>query len=146
MKLLRRKFLRLAAGAAALPAGSRIARAQAYPTRPVHLLVGAAPGGSLDILARLMGQWLSDKLGRQFIIENRTGAGVNVATEAVVRAAPDGYTLLMVSTPNATNTTLYEKLNFVFLRDISPVASMVSVPLVMIVHPSFPARFVSELP
>ena len=146
MKFARRKFLHLAAGAAALSALSQIARAQAYPTRPVRLLVGAAPGGSLDILARLMGQWLSDKLGRQFIIENRTGAGVNVATEAVVRAAPDGYTLLMVSTPNATNAILYEKLNFVFLRDISPVASMVSVPLVMIVHPSFPARFVSELP
>ena len=146
MKFARRKFLHLAAGAAALSALSQIARAQAYPTRPVRLLVGAAPGGSLDILARLMGLWLSDKLGRQFIIENRTGAGVNVATEAVVRAAPDGYTLLMVSTPNATNATLYEKLNFVFLRDISPVASMVSVPLVMMVHPSFPARFVSELP
>ena len=144
MKFPRRQFLHLAAGAAALPAGSRIARAQAYPTRPVRLLVGAAPGGSLDILARLMGQWLSDKLGRQFIIENRTGAGVNIATEAVVRAAPDGYTLLMVSTPNATNATLYEKLNFVFLRDISPVASMVSVPLVMMVHPSFPAGSVSE--
>jgi tripartite-type tricarboxylate transporter receptor subunit TctC len=140
----RRQFLHLAAGAAALPVVSRIAQAQAYPTRPVRLLVGAAPGGSLDILARLMGQWLSDKLGRQFIVENRTGAGVNVATEAVVRAAPDGYTLLMVSTPNATNATLYEKLNFVFLRDILPVASMVSVPLVMMVHPSFPARSVSE--
>jgi len=144
MKFARRKFLHLAAGAAAFSALSQIARAQAYPTRPVRLLVGAAPGGSLDILARLMGQWLSDKLGRQFIIENRTGAGVNIATEAVVRAVPDGYTLLMVSTPNATNATLYEKLNFVFLRDISPVASMVSVPLVMMVHPSFPAGSVSE--
>jgi tripartite-type tricarboxylate transporter receptor subunit TctC len=110
----------------------------------VRLLVGAAPGGSLDILARLMGQWLSDKLGRQFIIENRMGAGVNVATEAVVRAAPDGYTLLMVSTPNAINATLYEKLNFVFLRDISPVASVVSVPLVMMVHPSLPVHSVPE--
>jgi tripartite-type tricarboxylate transporter receptor subunit TctC len=144
MKLSRRQSLHFAAGAAALPAASRMASAQTYPTRPVRLLVGSAPGGSLDIVARLIGQWLSEQLGQQFIVENRTGAGVNVATEAVVRAAPDGYTLLMVSTPNATNATLYEKLNFVFLRDISPVASMVSMPLVMMVHPSFPARSVSE--
>jgi tripartite-type tricarboxylate transporter receptor subunit TctC len=144
MKLSRRQSLHFAAGAAALSTTSRIARAQTYPTHPVRLLVGAAPGGSLDIVARLIGQWLSERLGQQFIVENRTGAGVNVATEAVVRAAPDGYTLLMVSTPNATNATLYEKLNFVFLRDISPVASMVSMPLVMMVHPSFPARSVSE--
>jgi tripartite-type tricarboxylate transporter receptor subunit TctC len=144
MKLSRRQSLHLAAGVAALPAASRMAWAQTYPTRPVRLLVGSAPGGSLDIVARLIGQWLSERLGQQFIVENRTGAGVNVATEAVVRATPDGYTLLMVSTPNATNATLYEKLNFVFLRDISPVASMVSIPLVMMVHPSFPARSVSE--
>jgi tripartite-type tricarboxylate transporter receptor subunit TctC len=144
MKFPRRQFLHLAAGAAALPAASRIARAQSYPIRPVRLLVGAAPGGTTDIVARLIGQWLSDRLGRQFIIENRTGAGVNVATEAAVRAAPEGYTLLMVSAPNAINATLYEKLNFVFVRDISPIASMVSVPLVMMVHPSFPARSVPE--
>src|SRR5439155_9963279 len=140
----RRRFLSLTAGAAALPAFLRIARAQTYPSRPVRLLVGAAPGGTTDIVARLMSQWLSDKLGRQFIIENRPGAGINVATEAVVRAAPDGYTLLMVSTSHATNEMLYEKLNFVLLRDISPVASMVSLPLVMMVHPSFPARSIPE--
>ena len=110
----------------------------------MRLLVGAAPGGTTDIIARLIGQWLSGKLGRQFIIENRPGAGVNVATEAVVRAAPDGHTLLVVSTSHATNELLSEKVNFVLQRDISPVASMVSLPLVMMVHPSFPARSVPE--
>ena len=144
MKFSRHQVLHLAAGAATLPVASHMARAQAYPTRPVRIIVGAAPGGGFDITARLMGQRLSERLGRPFIIENRTGGGTNVATEAVVRAAPDGYTLLLVGTVNAINATLYEKLNFIFSRDISPVASVVSVPLVMMVHPSFPARSVSE--
>jgi tripartite-type tricarboxylate transporter receptor subunit TctC len=143
-KLPRRRFLHLAAGAAALPAMSRIARAQAYPTRPVRIIVGAAPGGTQDIVARLIGQWLSERLGRQFIIENRTGGGTNVATEAVVKAPPDGYTLLLVGSGNAINATIYDKLNFVFLRDIAPVARIGHVPLVMMVHPSFPARSVPE--
>jgi tripartite-type tricarboxylate transporter receptor subunit TctC len=123
MKLPHRQFLHIAAGAAALPAVSRIARAQAYPTRPVRIVVGLAAGSSLDILARLMGQWLSERLGQPFVIENRPGAGTNAATEAVVRSAPDGYTLLAVSPANAINATLYEKLNFNFIGDIAPVAS-----------------------
>src|SRR5262245_42696662 len=122
MKLPRRQFLHLAAGAAALPAVSRVARAQAYPSRPVRIVVGLAPGGSNDITARLMGQWLSERLGQQFLVENRPGAGGNIATEAVVRAPADGYTLLLVSTNNAINATLYEKLSFDFIRDIAPVA------------------------
>ena len=117
MKLPRRAFLHLAAGAAALPAMSRIAWAQAYPTRPVHLIVPFGPAGAADITARLIGQWLSERLGQQFVIENRPGAGGNIGTEAVVRAAPDGYTLLYVTTPNAVNATLYDKLNFNFVRD-----------------------------
>jgi tripartite-type tricarboxylate transporter receptor subunit TctC len=144
MKLLRRSFLHLAAGAAALLAVSRIARAQAYPTRPVRLISGFPAGGPNDIIARLMGQWLSGRLGQQFIVENRPGAGNNIATEAVVHAAPDGYTLLMVSTPNAINATLYEKLNFNFIRDIAPVAAITLVPNVMVVHPSVPAKSVPE--
>jgi tripartite-type tricarboxylate transporter receptor subunit TctC len=141
----RRQFLHLAAGAAALPAASRIARAQSYPTRPVRLIVPGAAGAGPDITARLMGQWLSDKLGRQFIIENRTGAGVNVATEAVVRAPADGYTLLLATSPNAINATLlYEKLNYNFIRDIAPVAGIMRVPNVMVVNPSFPAKTVPE--
>jgi tripartite-type tricarboxylate transporter receptor subunit TctC len=140
----RRRFLGLAAGAAALAMASQVARAQNYPRRPVRLVVGAAPGGATDIAARLIGQWLSDNLGRQFIIENRPGANFNIATEAVVHAPGDGYTLLMTGTPNVINTTLYENLNFVFDRDIAPVASTVSVPLVMVVHPLFPARSVPE--
>ena len=134
MKLPRRRFLHLAAGAAALPAMSRIARAQVYPSRPVRLIVGLAAGSSLDILARLMGQWLSERLGQPFVIENRPGAGTNVATEAVVRSAPDGYTLLAVSPANAINATLYEKLNFNFIGDIAPVASIVREPNVMVVN------------
>src|SRR6266498_2595016 len=114
----RRNFLRLAAGVAALPAMSRIARAQAYPTRPVRIVVGFAPGGGVDITARLIGQWLSERLGQQFIIENRPGAGTNIATEAVVRSPPDGYTLLLVNSTNAINATLYDRLNFNFIRDI----------------------------
>jgi tripartite-type tricarboxylate transporter receptor subunit TctC len=140
--LPRRRFLHLAAGAAAIPAVSRIARAQTYPTRPVRIIVGFAAGGSADIAARLMGQWLSERLGQQFVIENRTGAGGNIATEAVVHAAPDGYTLLMATDTNATNATLYNKLNFI--RDIAPVAGIIRVPNVMVVNPSFPATTVPE--
>jgi tripartite-type tricarboxylate transporter receptor subunit TctC len=140
----RRQFLHLAAGAAALPAVSRIARAQAYPTRPVRIIVPFAPAGSTDIVARLIGQWLSERLGQQFIIENRPGAGSNVGTEAVVNAPPDGYTLLLVGASSAINVTLYEKLNFSFLRDITPVAGIVSIPFIMAVIPSFPAKTVSE--
>jgi len=144
MKLPRRKFLQLAAGAAALPAVSRIAKAQAYPSRPVRVVVGAAPGGGHDITARLMGQWLSERLGQQFVIENRPGAGTNIATEMVVRAPADGYTLLLVGAYNAINATLYEKLNFNFIRDIAPVASIGRVPLMMVVNPSVPAKTVPE--
>src|SRR6185369_2223931 len=121
MKLPRRQFLYLAAGAAALPAVSRSARAQTYPTRPVRWIIGFPAGGGSDVLARLLGQWLSERLGQPFVIENRPGAGTNIAAEAVVRAPPDGYTLLQTSTPAAINATLYNKLNFVFLRDIAPV-------------------------
>src|SRR6266849_3162406 len=125
MKLPRRKFLHLAAGAAALPAVSRIARAQAYPSRPVHWIVTAAPGGAADILARLLGSRLAERLGQQFVVENRTGAGGNIGTEAVVRAPADGYTLLLIATSNAINATLYEKLNYNFIRDIAPVAAII---------------------
>jgi tripartite-type tricarboxylate transporter receptor subunit TctC len=144
MKLHRRRFLHLAAGAGALPALSRGARAQSYPTRPVHVIVGYAAGGPNDTTARLIGQWLSERLGQQFIIENRTGAGGNIGTEAVVRAPADGYTLLLVSSSNAVNATLYEKLSFNFIRDIAPVASLVSVPNVMVVNPTVPAKTVPE--
>jgi len=145
MKLPRRTFLHLAAGAAALPSVSRIARAQAYPSRPVRIIVGFPAGGGADIVARLIGQWLSERLGQQFIIENRPGAGSNIATEAVVRAAPDGYTLLLFQSANAFNATLYDKLNFNFIRDIAPVAGIIVVPNVMVVHPSVPAKTVPEL-
>jgi tripartite-type tricarboxylate transporter receptor subunit TctC len=145
MKLPRRNFLRLAAGAAALPAVARIARAQAYPTRPVRLVVGFPPGGVADLYARLIGQWLSERLGQAFIIENRAGAGGNLAAEAVVKAPPDGYTLLMVGANNAWNATLYDNLNFNFIRDIAPIASIYRAPAVLVVHPSFPAKFVPEL-
>jgi tripartite-type tricarboxylate transporter receptor subunit TctC len=144
MKLPRRNFLHLAAGAAALPAVSHIAWAQEYPTKPVRIIVGFAPGGGADIAARLIGQWLSERLGQSFVIENRPGAGSNIATEAVVRAPSDGYTLLLVSAPAAINATLYEKLSFNFIRDIAPVASISQVPHVMVVHPSFPAKTVPE--
>jgi tripartite-type tricarboxylate transporter receptor subunit TctC len=142
MKLPRRKFLHLAVGAVALPAVSSIARAQSYPTRPVRVIVGITPGGAPDIVARLVGQWLSERLGQQFVVENRPGAGTNLAAEAVVRAPPDGYTLLLVGAPNAINTTLYEKLSFNFLRDIAPVAGITRERIVMVVHPSFPAKTV----
>jgi tripartite-type tricarboxylate transporter receptor subunit TctC len=140
----RRQFLHLAASAAALPTVSRVAWAQAYPTRPVRIIVGVPPGGGIDIVARLIGQWLSERLGQQFVIENRPGAGTNIATEAVVRAPADGYTLLLVTAANAINTTLYEKLNFSFIRDIAPVAGIIVVPNVMPVNPSVPAKTVPE--
>jgi tripartite-type tricarboxylate transporter receptor subunit TctC len=140
----RRQFLHLAAGAAALPAVSRIAQAQAYPSRPVRIIAGFAPGGGVDIVARLIGQWLSERLGQQFIIENRPGAGTNIATEAVVRAPADGYTLLLVNPANAINATLYDNLSFNFIRDVAPVAGIMVVPNVMVVHPSVPAKTVPE--
>jgi tripartite-type tricarboxylate transporter receptor subunit TctC len=144
MKLPRRQFLHLAAGAAALPAVSRIARAQAYPARPVRIIVGFPAGGGTDIVARQTGQWLSERLGQQFVIENRPGAGGNIGTEAVVRAAPDGYTLLIFGSNDAINATLYDHLKFNFIRDIAAAASLIRVPNVMVVHPSFPAKTVSE--
>jgi tripartite-type tricarboxylate transporter receptor subunit TctC len=142
MKLPRRQFLYLAAGA--VPAISRITWAQSYPARSVRIIVGYPPGGSNDILARLIAEWLSERMGQQFVIENRPGAGSNIATEAVVRAAPDGYTLLMVSTANMSNAALYENLNYNFIRDIAPVAGVIRVPLVMEVNLSIPAKTVPE--
>jgi tripartite-type tricarboxylate transporter receptor subunit TctC len=144
MKLPRRQFLHLAAGVATLPAASRIAGAQAYPTRPVRLDVPAPAGGSFDITARLMGQWLSERLGQQFVIENRPGAGTNIGTEAVVRAPADGYTLLLAGTPNAINATFYGKLNFNFIRDIAPVAGIIREPNVLVLNPSVPAKTVPD--
>jgi tripartite-type tricarboxylate transporter receptor subunit TctC len=144
MKLPRRKFLHLAAGVAAVPSVSRFAWAQAYPTRPVHLIVPFGPAGATDITARFIGQWLSDRLGEQFIVENRPGAGGNIATEAVVRASPDGYTLLYVTTANASNATLYDKLNFNFVSDIAPIAPIVSFPYIMVVNPSVPTKTLVE--
>ena len=140
----RRQFLHLAVGAAALPTLPRIARAQTYPSRPVRIVVPFAPAGTTDIAARRMGQWLSERLGQQFIVENRPGANGNIGTEAVVRAPPDGYTLLMVDASPAINATLYEKLNFNFIRDTAPVGSVVRVPLILVVHPSVPAKTVPE--
>src|SRR5215468_1919428 len=140
----RRKFLHLAAGAAALPAVSRIAWAQTYPSRPVHLIVGAPPGGAADIVARLMSQWLSERFGRPFVIDNRPGAATNIGTEAVAKAVPDGYTLLFVTSINASNAALYDNLNFNFIRDIAPVASIDRLPFVMEVNPSVPAKTVPE--
>ena len=144
MRLARRRFLNLASGAAVLPAVSRLALAETYPARPVHLIVGFAAGGPQDITMRLIGQWLSERLGQSFIVENRPGAGGNVGAEAVVRAAPDGYTLLSVSSPNAINASLYTNLTFNFIRDIAPVASIMRVPLVMEVNPSVPVHTVPE--
>jgi tripartite-type tricarboxylate transporter receptor subunit TctC len=140
VKLPRRNFLHLAAGAAALPAVSRLAWAQSYPTRPINIIVGYAPGGVNDISARLMGQGLSERLGRQFVIENRPGAASNIATEAVVHAPPDGYTLLLVNTSNAINPALYNALRFNFIRDIGPVGGIMRAPQVMVVNPSVPAK------
>ena len=144
MKLPRRQFLILAAGAAGLPAALRIAKAQAYPTRPVRLIVPVAPAGSGDILARLMGQWLSERLGQPFVIENRPGSGGNIGTEAVVRAPADGYTLLLCGIVNATNAAIYDQLNFNFIRDIAPVAGVIRGPYVIVVNPSVPAKSVPE--
>jgi tripartite-type tricarboxylate transporter receptor subunit TctC len=145
MKLLRRQFLHLAAGTTiALSATSRIARAQTYPTRPVRLIVPFGPGGGTDIVARLIGQWLSERLGQTFVIENRPGAGGNLGTEAVVRAPPDGYTLALIGAPSAINATLYDNLTFNFIRDIMPVAIIVRFPNVLVVNPSVPARTVPE--
>jgi tripartite-type tricarboxylate transporter receptor subunit TctC len=144
MNFPRRRFLHLAAGVATLPFASRIARAQSYPSRPVRIVCGFAPGGTTDVLARMIGQWLSERLGQPFLIENRPGAGTNIATEAVVKSAPDGYTLLMISPPNVINATLYEKLNFNFLRDIAAVAAVARVPNVLEVHPSLPVASVGE--
>jgi tripartite-type tricarboxylate transporter receptor subunit TctC len=144
VKLPRRKFLHLATGAAALPAVLRHAVALDYPTRPMRIIVGFAAGGSADIVARLTGQWLSERVGQQFIIENQTGAGTNIATEAVVNSPPDGYTLLLITAANFINATLYEKLKFNFIRDITPVASLSREPAVMVVHPSVPANTVPQ--
>jgi tripartite-type tricarboxylate transporter receptor subunit TctC len=145
MKLPRRKFLHLAVGAAALPTVSRVAWAQAYPSRPVRIIVGFAPAGGTDIMARLIGQWLSERLGQQFVIENRPGAGTNIATEAVVNAPPDGYTLLLACLPNASNATLYDKLNLNFIRDIAPVAGIARDTFAIEVNPSVPVKTVPEL-
>jgi tripartite-type tricarboxylate transporter receptor subunit TctC len=144
LKLPRRQFLHLAVGAAACLAISRTATAQSYPSRPVRIVVGYAAGGGTDIVARLMGQWLSERLGQQVVIENRTGAATNIGTEAVVRAPADGYTLLLAHTANAINATLYERLNFNFIRDITPVAGIIRVPSVMVVNSSLPAKTVPE--
>jgi tripartite-type tricarboxylate transporter receptor subunit TctC len=144
MPLARRRFLHLAAATAVLPTLSHAAAAQTYPTRPVRLVVGYSAGSNLDILGRLMGQWLSERLGQQFVIENRPGAGSNIATETVVRAPPDGYTLLMVSAGNAINATLYDNLNFNFISDIAPVAGIIRSTNVMVVAPSFPAKTIPD--
>src|SRR5262245_32464222 len=145
MKIPRRTFLHLAVGAAALPAVPRIARAQAYPSRPVRIIVGFPAGGATDIQARLMGQWLSDRLGQQFIVENRSGASGNIGTEAVAKAAPDGYTLLQIVTPHAINAALYNNLNFDFVRDIAPVVCAARLAYVVVVNPSVPVKTIPEL-
>jgi tripartite-type tricarboxylate transporter receptor subunit TctC len=144
MKLPRRTFLHMAAGAAALPGVSRLGWAQSYPTKPVRIIFGLASGSAGDILARLIGQWLSERLGQPFVIENRVGAGGTLAAEAVVRAPPDGYTLLACGSPDTINATLNDELNFVFLREIAPVAGIARGPHVLVVHPSFPAKTVLE--
>jgi tripartite-type tricarboxylate transporter receptor subunit TctC len=141
----RRHFLRLASGAVAVPAFSPLARAQSYPSRPVRLVIGYTPGGSADLTARLMGQWLSEKLGQSFVIENRPGGGTNIATEAVLRSAPDGYTLLLVAPANAINATLYDKLNFNFIGEVEPVAGLIRFPNVVVVNPSLPVKSIPEL-
>jgi tripartite-type tricarboxylate transporter receptor subunit TctC len=144
MKLLRRKFLKLAGAVAAAPAFPQLASALDYPTRPVRIIAGFAAGGGVDITARLIGQWLTERLGQSFVIENRPGAGGNIGTEAVVSAAPDGYTLLLATVPNAVNASLYEKLNFNFIRDIAPAAGIIRVPMVILLNPSVPAKTVPE--
>src|SRR6476620_2710858 len=144
MKLPRRRFLHLAAGVAGLPALSRLAIAQAYPTRTVRIIVGFPAGGNNDIVARIMAQWLSERLGQSFVVENRPGAANNLAAETVVRSTPDGYTLLLAGLANASNASLYDKLSFNFVRDIAPVAGITRVPLIMIVNPSVPAKTIPE--
>jgi tripartite-type tricarboxylate transporter receptor subunit TctC len=144
LEISRRQFLHVAAAAAALPTLSRVASGQAYPSRPVRIIVGFPPGGAADITARLVGQWLSERLGQPFIIENRPGAGTNIGTEAVAKAPADGYTLLLVSVANTVNATLYEWLNFDFIRDLAPVAGIIRGPLVMELHPSVPAGVASN--
>src|SRR5947199_1517612 len=145
MKFPRRRFLQLAATAAVLPAVSTSGKAQAYPARPIRLIIGYTPGGSADLTARLMGQWLSERLGQPFVIENRPGGGTNIATEAVVRAPPDGYTLLLAAPANAINATLYDKLNFNFLRDVEPVAGIIRFPNEVVVNPQVPVKSIPEL-
>jgi tripartite-type tricarboxylate transporter receptor subunit TctC len=140
----RRQFLHLAAGAAALPAVARVARGQSYPSRPVHWIVGYTPGGGNDIFARLMGQWLQERLGQPFVIENRPGAGSNIATEAVVNARPDGYAILLANFANASNASLYANLKFNFIRDIAPIAGIVRVPNIMLVNQSLPVKTIPE--
>ena len=144
MRVPRRKLLHLATGAAALPLLPRLASAQSYPSRPVRIVAAFAAGGGVDITARLIGQWLSDRLGQSFVVDNRPGAGGNIGTDAVVNAAPDGYTLLLATVPNAVNASLYEKLNFNFIRDIVPVAGVIRVPMVILLNPSVPAATVAE--
>jgi tripartite-type tricarboxylate transporter receptor subunit TctC len=143
--IARRQFLHLATGAAMAPALPHIARAETYPSRPVHLIIGYLPGGSADMTARLFGQWLSDRLGQQVVVESRAGASTNLATEAVIRAAPDGYTLFLASPANATNASLYDKLNFEFLRDVEPVAGLIRFADVVVVNPSLPVKIIPEL-
>src|SRR6059036_3882153 len=142
--LLRRNFLKLAGALIASPALPRLASALDYPTRPTKIVAGFAAGGGVDITARLIGQWLADRLGQSFVVENRAGAGGNIGTEAVVNAAPDGYTLLLATVPNAVNASLYDKLNFDFIRGIAPVAGIIRVPMVILLHPSVPAKTVPE--
>ena len=145
MKFLRRQFLRFAAAAIAAPALPRLAAALDYPVRPTRIVAGFAAGGGVDITARLIGQWLADRLGQPFVVENRTGAGGNIGTETVVNAAPDGYTLLLATVPNAVNASLYEKLSFNFVRDITPVAGVIRVPMVVLINPAVPAQTLPEL-
>jgi len=144
MKILRRQFLTLAGAVVAAPVFPQLASADDYPTRPVHIIAGFAAGGGVDVTARLIGQWLSERLGQSFVIENRPGAGGNIGTEAVVKAAPDGYTLLLATVPNAVNASLYEKLSFNFIRDVAPVAGIIRVPMVMLINPSVPAATLAE--
>src|SRR4051812_48492322 len=144
MRLHRRRFLYLAAAGLGAPAFPLAAMAEDYPTRPVRIVAGFAAGGGVDITARLIGQWFNERLGQSFVTENRTGAGGNIGTEAVVTAAPDGYTLLLATVPNAVNASLYEKLNFDFIRDIAPVAAIIRVPMVILLHPSVPVKTVPE--
>jgi hypothetical protein len=145
MKFLRREFLKLGAGVVAAPAFPALASADDYPTRPVRIIAGFSAGGGVDITARLIGQWLADRLGQSFVVENRAGAGGNIGTETVVNAAPDGYTLLLATVPNVVNASLYDKLNFDFIRGIAPVAGIIRVPMVILLHPSLPVKTVPEL-